>query len=296
MLPLQASGRNGNLAVEGYDDPPNAPAIELRVVSANYFRTMGIPILRGREFNAHDDPQSTHVAMINSRAVRVYFPNEDPIGKKTNRGTIVGIVGDVAQVGLDQPPAAELYEFLAQTPQIGSTLVVRSQLTPEAITGAVREAIHQVDPLQAIFNVKSMNRVIADSLEQWTLYSWLLGLFAALALILAMAGIYGVISYAVAARTQEFGIRLALGADARAVLGLVLGHGSILIAIGLIAGGLGAAALTRLLKSLLIGVSPLDPATFVAAGVVLGIIAIAGCLVPARRATRVDPMLALRSE
>jgi putative ABC transport system permease protein len=141
-----------------------------------------------------------------------------------------------------------------------------------------------------------MNRVIADSLQQWNLYSWLLGLFAGLALVLAMAGIYGVISYAVTARTQEFGIRLALGADGRRLLSLVLGHGSFLIGIGLVVGSGGAVALTRLLKSQLADVSPLDPATFAVAGVLLAAIALVGCLVPARRAMRVDPMIALRAE
>jgi predicted lysophospholipase L1 biosynthesis ABC-type transport system permease subunit len=234
--------------------------------------------------------------LINQTAARNYFPNEDPIGRKTNRGVIAGIVADVRQEGLDQPAAAELYQALAQHPQIAMTLAVRSQLPPDAMTGAVREAIRRVDSLQAIFNVKSMNRVIADSLQQWNLYSWLLGLFAALALVLAMAGIYGVISYAVTARTQEFGIRLALGADGSRLLRLVLSHGAVLIALGLIVGAAGAVALTRLLKSLLAGVSPFDPATFAVAGVLLAAIALVGCLVPARRAMRVDPMIALRAE
>jgi putative ABC transport system permease protein len=298
LLPLQAWGRNGNMAIDGHvqDHSGNEPLVELRVVSPSYFRTMGIPILRGREFNAQDTPDTPGVAMINETAARNYFPNEDPIGRKTNRGTIVGIVADVRQEGLDQPAGAELYQALSQNSQLAMTLAVRSQLPPDAITGAVREAIRRVDPLQPVFDVKSMNRVIADSLQQWSLYSWLLGLFAALALVLSMAGIYGVISYAVTARTQEFGIRLALGADGSRLLRLVLGHGSILIAIGLIAGAGGAIALTRLLKSLLAGVSPFDPATFAAAALLLALVALAGCLVPARRAMRVDPMIALRAE
>ena len=298
LLPIQNWGRNGNMSVDGRppDQSGNDPLVELRVVTPSYFRTMGIPILKGREFNPQDQKGSTDVALINQTAARNYFPNEDPLGRKTNRGIIVGVVADVRQEGLDQPPAAELYQALAQHPQIAMSLAVRSQLPPDAVTGAVREAIRHVDPLQAVFNVKSMNRVIADSLQQWNLYSWLLGLFAGLALVLAMAGIYGVISYAVTARTQEFGIRLALGADGRRLIGLVLGHGSILIAIGLIVGVGGAIALTRLLKSLLAGVSPFDPATFAAAGLLLAAIAFLGCLVPARRAMRVDPMIALRAE
>jgi putative ABC transport system permease protein len=298
LLPIQNWGRNGNLAIDGHaqDHSGDEPLVELRVVTPSYFRTMGIPILRGRELNTQDEKDSTDVALINQTAARNYFPNEDPIGRKTNRGVIVGIVADVRQEGLDQPAAAELYQALAQHPQIAMTLAVRSQLPPDAMTGAVREAIRRVDSLQAIFNVKSMNRVIADSLQQWNLYSWLLGLFAALALVLAMAGIYGVISYAVTARTQEFGIRLALGADGSRLLRLVLSHGAVLIALGLIVGAAGAVALTRLLKSLLAGVSTFDPATFAVAGVLLAAIALVGCLVPARRAMRVDPMIALRAE
>jgi putative ABC transport system permease protein len=298
LLPLQNWGRNGNLVIDGHpeDRSGNEPLVELRVISPSYFRTMGIPIQKGREFNVQDVKGSLDVALINQTAARNYFPNEDPIGKKTNRGTIIGIVADVRQEGLDQPAAAELYQDLTQHPQIAMTLVVRSQLPPDAMVGAVREAIRHVDALQAVFNVKSMNRVIADSLQQWNLYSWLLGLFAGLALVLAMAGIYGVISYAVTARTQEFGIRLALGADGSRLVRLVLGHGFVLIAIGLMVGAGGAVALTRLLKSLLVGVSPLDPPTFAAAAVLLAGIALVGCLVPARRATRVDPMIALRAE
>jgi putative ABC transport system permease protein len=298
LLPLQSWGNNGNLDIDGHaqDKSGNDPLVELRVVNPSYFRTMGVPILRGREFQAQDTMDSPEVAMINETAARSYFSNEDPIGKKTNRGTIIGIVADVRQTGIDQPPAAELYQALSQRPQGAITLAVRAQLPPDAMTGAVREAIQQVDSTQALFNVKSMNRVIADSLQQWTLYSWLLGLFAGLALVLSMAGIYGVISYAVTARTQEFGIRLALGADGSRLLRLVLGHGSVLIAIGLLVGTGGAMALTRLLKSLLAGVSPFDPATFAAAGALLAAIALVGCLVPARRAMRVDPMIALRSE
>jgi putative ABC transport system permease protein len=298
LLPLQSWGNNGNLSIDGHppDKSGNDPLVEVRIVNAAYFRTMGVPVLRGREFNAQDHQDTPIVAMINETAARSYFGNEDPIGKKTNRGTIVGIVADVRQEGLDQPTAAELYQALSQNPLSAMTLAVRSQLPPEALTGAVREAIRQVDSTQAIFNVKSMNRVIADSLQQWNLYSWLLGLFAGLALVLSMAGIYGVISYAVTARTQEFGIRLALGADGSRLLRLVLGHGSVLIAIGLIAGAGGAMALTRLLKSLLAGVSPFDPATFAAAGALLAAIALLGCIVPARRAMQVDPMIALRAE
>jgi putative ABC transport system permease protein len=298
LLPLDTWGRNGDMIVDGHEPSKtgNDPIVELPIVTAGYFRTLGIPILRGREFTAKDLEGSTSVAVINEATAQKYFLNEDPIGKKTNRGTIIGVVADVRQIRQDIAPLPELFHVLPQDPDRTMTLAVRSQVAPEAMTSAVREAIRQVDPTQAIYGVKSMNRVLADSQQQWNTYSWLLGLFAVLALVLAMAGIYGVISYAVTARTQEFGIRLALGADGSALVRLVLGHGAVLIAVGLAVGGLGAVAVTGLLKSLLVGVSPLDPATFAVAGVLLAVIALAGCLVPARRAMRVDPMIALRAE
>jgi ABC-type antimicrobial peptide transport system permease subunit len=205
-------------------------------------------------------------------------------------------VADVRDAGLGREPQPEIFSPLAQHPLRGMTLVVSGLLPPEVLTGSVRETIREVNPNQAVFDVKTMERVVADSLSYLKLDLWLIGLFAGLALLLAAAGVYGVISYAVAARTQEFGIRLALGADGRKLLGLVLGRGSILIVIGLVVGGGSAIALTRLLNSLLAGVSPLDPATFAAAGVLLAVIALMACLAPARRAMNVDPMIALRSE
>jgi predicted permease len=298
MLPLQSWGRNGDVSIDGRppSEPGRAPFAELRVVSPRYFRTLGIPLRRGREFNQQDTDSSTPVAIINETLARRYFPNEDPIGRKTNRGTVVGIVADVRQVGLDQPPAAELYQPLSQSPQLAMTAAVATALPVDSVVGAVGAAIREVDPTQAIYNVKTMNRVVSESLSNQNLYLWLLGLFAGLALVLAIAGIYGVISYAVTARTQEFGIRLALGAQGSQVLGLVLSHGAVLVALGLALGVAGAFSLTRLLKALLIGVTPTDPATFAVVGALLAAVALAACLIPARRAMRVDPVIALRYE
>ena len=298
FLPLQDWGWNGNFTIDGH--PPlsasRQPLAELRYVTPDYFAAMGIPLIKGRDLSDRDTPDTPPVCLINETLARHYFPNEDPIGKHTDRGTVVGIVGNVRQVGVGQPPAAEFYFPISQQPVYGAALVVRAQMPPEAIVASVRAAVHDVNPNQALFIVKSMQHVISDSLSSMNLYAWLLGLFAALALILAIAGIYGVISYAVTARTQEFGIRLALGADPAQVLGLVLRHGFLLVTAGLVAGAAGALALTGLLKSLLFGITATDPATFAVVAAVLTLVALIACLVPALRATKVDPVIALRYE
>jgi predicted permease len=295
ILPLESWGWDGWFSIAGRPQETGASS-ELRFVSTGYFCALGIPIRRGRAFTDRDDGGSPNVIVINEALARRYFPNQDPVGHETDRGTIIGVVADVRDAGLSREPQPEIFSPLAQHPLRGMTLVVSGLMPPEALAGSVREAIHHLNPNQAVFKVKTMERVVTDSLSYLKLDLWLIGLFSGLALLLAVAGIYGVISYAVAARTQEFGIRLALSADGRKLLGLVLGHGSVLIALGLIAGAGGAVALTRLLKSLLAGVSPLDPATFATAGALLAAIALIGCLVPARRAMRVDPMIALRAE
>jgi predicted permease len=302
FLPLQNSGWFGGFTILGRAPETDArmPRAELRYVSPGYFQALGIPIRRGRAFSDRDTNDAPRVILVNETLARRYFSNEDPVGQRTDRGIIVGVVGDVRQAGLDRPPAPEIYYTFAQNTAASSdpgvTLVVSSTIPPEALVSAVRAAIREVNPNQVIFNIKPMQRVIADSLADLNLYVWLIGLFAALALTLAAAGIYGVISYSVTKRTQEFGIRLALGADAKRLLRLVLSHGAGLAGLGLVVGAAGAFALTRLLKSLLVGVTPTDPATFAAVGILLAAVALIACLIPARRAMRVDPIVALRYE
>jgi predicted permease len=274
---------------------------ELRYVSPGYFRALGIPILKGRGFTDFDRADSAPVILINDALARQYFPNQDPIGRRIDdRGAIVGIVGDVRQSGLDRPPAPEIYYPLAQNfaqrPDAGISLVVSHKLPPQSLARSVVGAIRQVNPNQAVFHIKTMQRVIADSLSNRSLYLWLLGVFAGIALALAVAGIYGVVSYAVASRTKEFAVRLALGADAGGVLRIVLGHGALLIGIGLAIGLTAAAGLTRLLQALLFGVSPMDPETLVVVAALLTAVALAACLIPAQRAMRLDPAIALRYE
>jgi putative ABC transport system permease protein len=301
LLPLQDRGWTARFSVAGRPDQAAAPMLaELRYVSPGYFRALGIPIRKGRGFTDFDRGDSAPVILINDALARQYFPNQDSIGQRTDRGVIVGIVGDVRQFGLDRPPAPEIYYSLAQNfaqrPDSGMSLVVSAMIPPQSLTRSVLGAIRQVNPNQAVFNIKTMQWVIADSLSNLSLYLWLLGVFAGIALALAVAGIYGVVSYAVASRTQEFAVRLALGADAGGVLRIVLGHGAVLIGIGLAIGLTAAAGLTGLLQALLFGVRPMDPETLVLVAALLTAVALAACFVPAQRAMRLDPAIALRYE
>jgi predicted permease len=297
LLPLQDSGWSGGVTIAGR---PQALPTELRYVTPGYFRAMGIPLRQGREFSPRDGPEVPRVILVNEALARQYFPNEDPVGRSTDRGVIIGVVGDVRQATLSVPAKPEVYYTVAQNfAQIrrhGSTLVVRGQGPPEALVGAIRAAIREVSPGQALFRVATMRQVIEESLATPRLYTWLLGLFAALGTLLAVAGIYGVIAYLVALRTREFGIRMALGADAGRVVRMVMRRGAVLVALGLALGLGGAAMLTRVLRGVLYGVAPTDPATFGTMAAVLAAAALAACLAPARRAARVDPSVALRSE
>jgi putative ABC transport system permease protein len=206
----------------------------------------------------------------------------------------------VRQSTLNVPAQPEIYyavaQNFAQIRRLGSTLVVRGDGPPEALVGAIRAAVREVNPNQALFRVATMQRVIEESLASPKLYAWLLGLFGLLGALLAAAGIYGVVAYLVALRTREFGIRMALGADAGRVLRLVLRRGAVLAALGLAMGMGAASALTQVLQGLLYGVTATDPVTFGAMALLLAVVALAACLVPARRATKIDPMTALRHE
>ncbi len=301
-LPLEDWGWWGRFRIEGRPPVPveQLPQAELRYITPSYFRAMGIPLRRGRLLTDRDTLDVPTVILVNQALARKYFPNEDAVGRRTDRGTIVGVVGDVKMSGLDQPATPEIYYAFAQntaaTSDAGVALVAAAGTRPEAMANAIRAVIRQVNPRQVIFQVRSMRAVIAGSLSHLHLYVRLLGLFAAIALLLAMAGVYGVVSCAVASRTQEFGIRMALGANARRILRLVLGHGAVLVAIGLAVGGAGALALTRTLSSLLHLANPADAATLAIAATLLGAAALSACAIPAWRAARIDPNSALRHE
>lgn len=272
-------------------------------VSPNYFRTMKVRLLEGREFSDLDNIGTPPVAMINETLARRYFPNEDALGKRISinylrtRKTpeIVGVVKDVTQgqLGKVQP---QIYVPYQQQPWLSESLIVRAMGDPEAVKNDVQRVIWSVDKNQPVSRVDSPERALGNSLGEPRLYMTLLGVFAGLALVLAAVGVYGVIAYSVAQRTHEIGIRTALGAQPRDVLALVLGQATKMIVAGVALGAVGAFALTRVLASLLFNVSATDPVTFVSVAALLTGVALLACYVPARRALRVDPMVALRCE
>jgi predicted permease len=297
LLPLQDSGWSGGFTIRG---KPEVHEAELRFVTPGYFRAMGVALRRGREFSSSDIPGTPPAILINEALAHLYFPNEDPVGHTTDRGTIVGVVGNVRQATLGTPSKPEIYYAMAQNfaqiSRLGTTLVVKADGSPLRLAGGIRGAIREVSPGQALFRAATMSQVIDESLASPRLYLWLTGLFALMGTLLAAAGIYGVIAYLVTLRTREFGIRMALGADTGRILSLVMGRGAWLTALGLATGLGGAAGLTRVLRSLLYEVAPIDAVTFSAVAAVLGSVALGACLVPARRATRVNPSDALHCE
>jgi putative ABC transport system permease protein len=279
-----------------------------RQISAGYLKTMGIPILRGRSFDQSDNENSQPVAIVNETMARHYWPGQDALGKRFKVGdpdepvpwiTIVGVAGDVHQMGPDVPVKAEMYFPYQQGSMrfyAPRDLVIRTSLDPLSIVGAVRRQISSVDPDQPVSNVSTLDDVVGKEIAPRRIAMTLLMTFAGLALLLASIGIYGVLSYFVSQATPEIGVRLALGARPFDVLSLVVGRGMKLAVVGL-AVGLGAALLlTRLMTSLLFGVSPTDAGTFSLVSVLLLAVAFLACYIPARRATKVDPLVALRYE
>jgi predicted permease len=306
LLPLQTSGWNSNSSVfrrRGEPAPsPQDPVypIELRYVTPGYFQALGIPVRRGRGLSEGDDKGALPVILINEALARRAFPGVDPIGIETTRGTIVGIVGDVRQAHLDRPADPEIYYPIAQNwSQLGEhglTLVVGTRERPEPLIDSVRTIIREVNPKYAVFRVKTMDTVVAESLSDFTLYLLLIVAAAGLALVLAMTGTYGVVSYIAASRTREFAIRVALGADRARVTRLVVRDGVRLAAAGIALGVVGAFAGRGLLGGLPITVRPPDLATTVPIAIAVAIIVALACLVPARRAAAGDPIKALKSE
>jgi putative ABC transport system permease protein len=309
-VPLAWKGGANGLTLEGRASDANTfwNAIH-RQISPDYFQAIGIPLRAGRAFNEHDDARAVPVAIVNETMAKSYWPGETAIGKRFKIGslddpnpwlTIVGVAADVRQMGADAPVKAEMYVPYRQ-PQPFSfyaprDLVIRTAVEPASLVPAVRQAVHEVDPTQPVANIRTMNEVLGRETAQRRLGMILLTTFAALALLLAALGIYGVLSYFVVQHTPEIGVRLALGAQRRDVLRLVIGKGMKLALAGIAVGLAGALVLTRLMTSLLFGVKAADPLTFGLLALLLTLVALVACYIPARRATKVDPMVALRYE
>jgi predicted permease len=283
--------------------PGTGPDSDFLIVSPNYFAVMGIPILRGRDFNRYDTASSSDPAIIvNQVFVDKFFPHENPIGAhlqmewNVDHGVIVGVVANARQSDLTTEPAPTIFLSQDQSPMYYIGLVVRTPLPPAAIAKSVQSAIHTVDPDQAISDVESMDEVVAESIARPRLESVLTGVFAAIALILAAIGLYGVLAYSVSERTREIGIRMALGANSAQLVRAIVRDGLSLILPGLLVGLAASLALTRLMRSLLYAITPSDPATFIGACAILLAIGLLASWLPARRAAAIDPATSLRWE
>jgi len=282
--------------------PGEAPAADFRDVSPSYFATMGIPLLQGRTFTDHDNADGPRAAIVDVTLARRFFPNQDPVGKHlqfaevSRPWEIVGVVGAVHDTGFDQQPRPTIYFPYLQTGDQTMSLVVRTDSQSGAILPSIKGAIRAVDKDQPVFNVRTMDEILSGVVSAQRLAFILLGIFAFLALALAAIGIYGVTSYSVSQRTHEIGIRMALGARESDVLRLVVAHGLALSCVGVGLGVAGALVLTRFLASMLYGIRPTDPLTYLGVSLLLGGVAILASYIPARRAAKVDPMEALRYE
>ncbi|HEV8204358.1 MAG TPA: ABC transporter permease [Pyrinomonadaceae bacterium] len=288
--------------------PPNKPgeeaAADYTVASADYYRTMNIPLLRGRVFTDADTSTSPQVTVVSNAFAKHYFPNDDAIGKrlildgddKTPR-EIIGVVGDVRRKGLDVDVQPEMYFSYLQKPERRMSVVLRTE-APDAsqLTQAARAEVKAFDPAQIIWRVQTLEQLLGTSVAPRKFNMLLLGIFASVALVLAAIGLYGVMSYSVSWQTHEIGIRMALGANRSDVLRLVVRQGMKMAFVGLVLGLIGAFFVSRVLIGMLYGVSPTDPLTFTGVSIVLLVVALLACLIPARRATRVDPIVALRAE
>ncbi len=303
-IPLAGGNVNGDIDIEGRSFPKDSgPVADKRIASPGYFHAMRIPVLRGREFTDADVSSAPHVAIINENFARKYFPNEDPLGKHIafewdieGFQEVVGVIGDVKHDSLASPDNSEVYVCYMQRPDDGFVFAVRTKTEPAAMTSAVRSTLFSLDKGIPLTDVFTLDDIVSRSLRDQRSSVFLLGSLGALALVLTAVGIYGVLAYSVAQQTRELGVRIALGASRSDILSLVLGRGLRLVAIGAAIGLAASFALTRLMSALLFDVKPTDPVTFAGVTLVLFIVAFAACWIPARRATRVDPMVALRYE
>jgi putative ABC transport system permease protein len=312
---LTGGGRTTNVAVEGRPDPGRnqsegggfgtsaGVSARANVIGPGFFRTLGIPLVRGRDFTAQDSADRPLVAIVSETMVRLFFPGEDPLGKRFSTGfsgplgpwtEIVGVVKDTKYASLGEPPTAVVYMPIAQRHETGVTLYVRAAGAPGAIVTAIRREIQAIEPNLPVPDIQTMSETVGTSLYAPRMGAILLTLFGALALVLASLGVYGVLAFSISRRTKEIGIRIALGADRARVFGLVIREGMWLVAIGLTIGVAASYYASASLQTFLFDISPRDLMAFAGALGVLIVVALLACFVPARRAVRVDPMVALR--
>jgi len=304
-LPMN-SGRNYSpFSVQGRpEDSERSPIADIAVVDTQYFRTMEVPLTAGRNFTASDTYKAQPVAVIDQTLARRYWPDENPLGQQVKFGfglglqglTIVGVVGDIKSDGFDAPSVPHIYVSMGQFAPVNAVVFLRSSGDVELLGEAVRHVVESVDPNVPVHSISTMDEIIARSVADRRFSLELLGIFAAAALLLAAIGIYGVMSYSFSQRIHEVGIRIALGAQRADILRMALGEGMWIVAIGLAAGLAGAAVMTRLFRSMLFDIAPADPITFLSASAILAAVALFACYIPAQRATRVDPLVALREE
>jgi putative ABC transport system permease protein len=305
-LPFTGLAAATDFKIEGEPKPApgREPTTEVRVADKNYLGTMGIPVLRGRSFIEQEETEARHVVLINETLARKYFAGQDPIGRRLTidmmddpvPSEIIGIVGDVKHLSLDSETRPMVYWPHPELTYSGMTIVVRTTGDPLQLAAAAKNQIQAIDPNQPVSDIRTMNQWLSESVARARFNALLLGLFSVLALILASVGIFGVISYSVTQRTHEIGIRMALGASARDILRMVVGRGMLLALIGVGLGLVASFLLTRAMSSLLFNVSVTDPLTFILISLLLMVVTLVACYLPARRATRVDPMNALRYE
>jgi putative ABC transport system permease protein len=311
IVPLPLSGDRFVISfqIEGREvSPKDEPSADFFIAGVGYFRTMGIPVIKGRDFEQRDQHGSPPVAIVTEEFAQQYFPNEDPIGKRMQPGIstydnedspmreIVGVVGDIRNRTLNTEPKPAYYVPQTQVPFSGMAVVVKTTNEPRSLISGMTKEVAAMDADLPLFGVKTMGEYLSSSVAGPRFNTTLLSIFAGVALVLTLVGLYGVMSYSVAQRTNEIGIRLALGAQTRDVLLMIVKQGSILILLGLTIGLVGAFVATRLIESLLFGVTTKDPFTFAAAAVLLALVALLACYIPAWRATKVDPLRALRYE
>jgi putative ABC transport system permease protein len=294
------------IAIEGQPDPPPDQRLDVvyRAVGPGYFSTMGIKLVQGRDFNEQDKSDSVQTVVISEKTARHYWPGENAIGKRLKPGIttsegpwreVIGVVKDTRQNDFIAPPKMQMYVVHSQVNfVVPNALVVRTSMAPMSLATSVRNAVWAIDKDQPVSNVRSMEEIVSRAVARQRFSMMLLGIFATLALVLAAVGIYGVMSYSVAQRTREIGIRMALGAQRRDVLKMAVGQGLKLVLIGVAIGVASAFVLTRVMASLLFGVSATDPVTFVTISLVLVTVAALASYIPALRAARIDPMVALR--